>query len=98
MTGMPWERPMAMISSMSHGLPSRCTIMIARVRAVILRSMSAGSMLKVSGSMSANTGTAFCRTIPLTVPMGRHGRGDHLIARARGRWPRWPYGTRPSRC
>ena len=62
-----------MIASMSHGLPNRWTAMMARVRSVMRRSRSAGSVLKVSGSQSANTGTAFWSMIPRTVPMSDVG-------------------------
>ena len=47
--------------------------MMARVRSVIRRSRSSGSVLKVSGSQSANTGTAFWSMIPMTVPMSDVG-------------------------
>ena len=73
MTGMPCLREMSMISSMSHGLPNRWTIRIARVRPVILRSMSSGEMFRVSGSMSANTGIAFWAMMPSTVPTSLTG-------------------------
>ncbi len=47
---------MALISSMSATWPYRLTGMMARVRGVMAASISAASMLQVSGSMSTNTG------------------------------------------
>ncbi len=58
MTGRPCLRPIAAIASMSHGMPIWWTHRMARVFAVIAPSMSAGSMLKVRGSTSMNTGVA----------------------------------------
>ena len=49
---------MSLIASMSHGRPNTCTGTIARVRGVIAASTAAGSMLNVTGSMSAKTGVA----------------------------------------
>src|SRR6266536_5027886 len=43
---------------MSAGSPCRCTARIAAVREVMLAAAAAGSMLKVTGSMSTKTGTA----------------------------------------
>jgi hypothetical protein len=43
--------------------------MIALVRLVILRATSAGSMLNVPGSTSANTGTAFCARMTSRLEM-----------------------------
>ena len=48
----------AFIRSMSAHSPNRCTGMIPTVRSLIAASASAQSMLKVSGSMSTNTGVA----------------------------------------
>ena len=47
---------MAWIASTSQGTPYTCVARMAEVRGVIRSSMRAGSMLKVSGSMSTNTG------------------------------------------
>ena len=44
--------------AMSAGCPYRCTGMIAAVRGVIAASVAAGSIVRRSGSMSANTGLA----------------------------------------
>ncbi len=55
--------------------------MIARVRGVIAASMAAGEMLKVTGSMSTNTGRA-ARVVDRA--RGREEgerRRDHLVAR-----------------
>ena len=49
-------RAIAMIGSMSHGMPKMWTGMIARVRSVIRLSMDSGSIVSVAGSVSANTG------------------------------------------
>ena len=51
-------RAMALIGSMSHGMPKMCTGMMARVRSVMRLSIEAGSMVSVAGSVSANTGRA----------------------------------------
>ncbi len=57
-TGMPCRRPMATSAARSHGMPIWWTHRMARVFGVIAASTSAGSMLKVRGSMSTNTGVA----------------------------------------
>ena len=43
---------------MSAGCPYRCTGMIAAVRGVIAAAVAAGSIVRRSASMSANTGVA----------------------------------------
>jgi hypothetical protein len=53
--------------SMSTGLPARYTGMIALVRGVIAASSLSRSMLRVTGSMSANTGVAPTSRITLAV-------------------------------
>jgi perosamine synthetase len=53
-----WRSARAFRACMSHGLPVRCTAMIALVFVVIRRSTSAGSKLYVPAPRSANTGTA----------------------------------------
>ena len=60
-------RPKRRSSSTGAGRPNRCTGMSAFVRGVILRSTSAGSMLSVTGSMSAKTGVAPTRAIASAV-------------------------------
>ena len=54
---------------MLAGWPYRCTATIARVRGVIFFSTSAGSMLKLSGSQSTNTGVAPHSVAPQAVAM-----------------------------
>ena len=56
MTGTPCSRARAMIGSMSHACPPKCTTMMARVRLLRLRAIDSTSILRVSGSMSAKTG------------------------------------------
>jgi hypothetical protein len=51
-------RAMALIASISHGMPKMWTGMIARVRSVMRLAMLAGSIVRVAGSVSANTGRA----------------------------------------
>ncbi len=43
---------------MSHGVPAMWTGMIARVRLVIFRATSSGSIVRVAGSTSTRTGRA----------------------------------------
>jgi hypothetical protein len=52
---------------MSAIWPNKCTGMIARVRDVIAPSIRAGSRLKVTGSISTNTGLAPTRAIDPAV-------------------------------
>src|SRR5690348_13330030 len=49
---------MAMIASISHGRPAKCTGRIACVRGVMAASIAAGSMHCVAGSTSVNTGVS----------------------------------------
>ena len=53
--------------SISTGLPARYTGMIARVFGVIAASTLSRSMLRVTGSMSANTGVAPTSRITFAV-------------------------------
>src|SRR5450759_4179236 len=53
--------------SISNGLPARKTGMIALVRLVIAASSLSRSMLRVTGSMSANTGVAPTSSITFAV-------------------------------
>ena len=57
-TAMPRRRPISTMRARSQGMPSWWTHRIAFVRGVIAGSISAGSMLKPSASMSTNTGVA----------------------------------------
>src|SRR5437660_10063364 len=63
----------ALIASMSHGMPKMWTGMIARVRSVIRLSIVAGSIVSVAGSVSANTGKALVVRIALYVAMKVYG-------------------------
>ena len=61
---------MAPMASKSAGRPNRLTGMTARVSPVTLCRTSAGSIVKVSGSQSANTGTApHCSTTNAVAAM-----------------------------
>jgi hypothetical protein len=54
----PRPRTAAEMAAMSAGRPTWSTTMIAFVRPVIAAGMRRGSMFRVSGSMSTNTGRA----------------------------------------
>ena len=56
-----------MIASISGERPYRETGMIAFVREVIFRSISSTEIVKVSGSISANTGIAFAKSTHIFV-------------------------------
>ena len=60
-------RPRAASSASGAGRPKRCTGMIAFVLGVIRAATSSGSRLRVTGSMSANTGVAPTRAIASAV-------------------------------
>ena len=55
--------------AVSQGRPQRCTPMMPVVRAVMWRSMAAGSILCVRGSMSTNTGVIPCHWRAWAVAM-----------------------------
>ena len=73
---------MALMASMSATWPYRLTGMMALVRGVIAASISAASMLQVSGSTSTNTGVAPSSTIISAGGGEGEGRGDDLVAAA----------------
>src|ERR1039458_5465437 len=64
---------MAMMASMSAGWPAMCTGMTTRVRGVMAASTALGSRLKVSSSMSANTGTALASITAVAVARNVYG-------------------------
>jgi hypothetical protein len=71
---------MALMASMSATWPYRLTGMMAFVRGVIAASISAASMLQVSGSMSTNTGLRAEQHDHLGRGGKGEGRGDDLVA------------------
>src|SRR3546814_2864917 len=54
----PFSSASARSASMSQGQPARCTHIIARLRGYSMRRTDAGSILLLTGSMSAKTGVA----------------------------------------
>jgi len=58
MSEMPCRVQMSQMRSMSQTFPNTWTTQSALVRSVMRRSMSSGSMVRVSGRMSQNTGVA----------------------------------------
>ena len=64
---------MALIASISQGMPKMWTGRMARVRSVIRLSIVAGSIVSVAGSVSANTGRALALRIALYVAMNVYG-------------------------
>ena len=84
MTGRPCRRAMSITASMSTGTPNRWMTMIALVRSVIRRSMSAALWLNAApGAQSENTGMAFWSMMPSTEPMSVTGAVMTLVARLR---------------
>jgi len=67
-----------MMGSMSAACPKRWTGMMPRVFGVIFSATRAGSMLKVTGSMSAKTGFAPARTMAPTV--AKKVKGEVMIS------------------
>ena len=68
--------------SIAAGWPYRCTGMIAAVRGVIAAATAAGSRQKLSGSMSAKTGSAPTSRTALARGGERERRHDDLVAGA----------------